>query len=277
MDRRGVSLTRLFDVKLNTILCRKVQKDRMSARLGWSHNCEEVAIGFLVLTCSLVLSLTVFHESLPGESTMSSNSSNSKNDLGNQEKITESNTNVLPNQFNNYACGITIRYPSDWSETEVSQTYRDNANSNELVYFSPNMKNNSLFSSDTNNDFTYVTISAQDLYGTNTLKGYTIRNLQAYENLPKFRLINSTTVYMGDYPANQIVFNSGSELKSRLSDLYQSLAVWTVQNNKAYEIRYDVSNPSVFDLYLPTVNKMIESVELSIPGEYFSDDYDIRC
>jgi hypothetical protein len=180
------------------------------------------------------------------------------------------------NTYDNYACGISIKYPSDWQKTELSDTYRQKSDTTDIVYFSPPSSGASITNS-SSDAFVYVQISVEDLFGTKTLKGYTIRNMHAFEGLPKYNLLSSNSTYMGDYPAFQITFNSGSDLKSKQNALYKSLAVWTVQNNKAYQIRYDISDPTKFDNYLPAVKKMIESVKLPIPGAYLSEDYSIRC
>ena len=128
-----------------------------------------------------------------------------------------------------------------------------------------------------NTDVSILSVGVNDAFSTKTLKGVTIRNLDSYKTLPKFSLISSNSTYMGDYPAYQIIFKDGSDLKSKQNEIYKELAIWTVQNNKIYQLRYEDSNETRFDETLPILQLIIDSVMLETPGEYFSDDYSVRC
>jgi hypothetical protein len=56
----------------------------------------------------------------------------------------------IDNTYDNYACGINIKYPSDWRFTEASPTYRQKADTTEIAYFYPR---SSLVASDISSNF----------------------------------------------------------------------------------------------------------------------------
>ncbi len=145
-----------------------------------------------------------------------------------------------------------------------------------MAYFAP--PKDTISAQQTNkSDFSTLSLGVKDAFSTKTLRGYTISNIDSYKTLPKFALISSNSSYLGDYPAYQIIFRDGSDLKSKQNEIYKELAIWTVQNNKIYELRYGDTNETRFDNLLPVLQLMIDSVTLETPGEYFSEDYSVRC
>jgi hypothetical protein len=175
--------------------------------------------------------------------------------------------------YSNAACGITVKYPPDWQKVELSDNYRSKSDSDVIAYLSPPKTT----ISENQTDFSIFSIDVKQAFSTKSLRGYTIQNLDSYKTLPKFSLMESNTTYMGDYPAYRIIFKDGSDLKSKQNEIYKEMAIWTVQNNKIYELRYGDSNQDRFDKTLPVLQAMIDTVVLETPGEYFSDDYSIRC
>jgi hypothetical protein len=178
--------------------------------------------------------------------------------------------------YTNYACGISLSYLEDWEKYETSDNYRSKSDSDVIVYFYPPKWVTAVNETDKSN-FSGVSVEVKDVFSTNTLRGYTIRSIDSYETLPKFSLIQSNDTYMGDYPAHRIIFKDSSDLKSKQNETYKEMAIWSLENNKIYEIRYSDSHPERFDKLFPIIQTMIDSVILSTPGEYFSDDYSIRC
>jgi hypothetical protein len=99
--------------------------------------------------------------------------------------------------FSNSACGITLKYPPDWNNVELSDTYRSKSDSNSIAYLTP--PKNLVIQDQTNkSDFSIMSIDVKDAYSTKTLRGYTIRNLDSYKTLPKFSLVESNSTYMGN-------------------------------------------------------------------------------
>lgn len=187
--------------------------------------------------------------------------------------------NLSPGDFftyTNYACGISINYLEDWEKYETSDNYRSKSDSDVIVYFYPPEWVTAVNETEKSN-FSGVSVEVKDVFSTNTLRGYTIRNIDSYGTLPKFSLIQSNDTYMGDYPAHMIIFKDSSDLKSKQNETYKEMAIWSLENNKIYEIRYSDSSSERFDKVFPIIQTMIDSVILSTPGEYFSDDYSIRC
>lgn len=191
---------------------------------------------------------------------------------------TNNSTSISTNNFLSYsnaACGITMKYPPEWQKVEMSDTYRSKSDSDVIAYLTPP---SSVSEAQTNaSDFSILSINVNHTFSTKSLRGYTIRNLDSYKTLPKFSLMESNSTYMGDYPAYRIVFKDGSDLKSKQNEIYKEMAIWTVQNNKIYEIRYADTDEARFDRISPVLQVMIDTVVLETPGEYLSDDYSIRC
>jgi hypothetical protein len=161
--------------------------------------------------------------------------------------------------YSNYACGIDMQYPSDWTELEPTEEDRDGG---AVVYFTP----------DGNADLSLRMI---DVPSTRTLRGLTIQTIDNLEQIePDFTLLESNSTYVGTHPSHQIIYTSTSETDT---ELYKSLVIWTIEDDRAYYFRFDSNDISTFESYLPYVYNVINSTQISTPGEDISDDYTITC
>jgi hypothetical protein len=176
--------------------------------------------------------------------------------------------------YSNYDCGIEIQYPSDWNEVEASEDERSDSGDIVTFYVPQEISN----SSSTPQDFAYLSIIMNDLISTKTLRGITIKNIDALEEIePKFNLTESKPTLIGNLPAHQIIYTSGSDLEDQQNEIYKSLVMWTIDNAKSYLFRFSSSNTSTFDQYLPAVYSIINSTQITTPGEELTDDYTVSC
>jgi hypothetical protein len=172
-------------------------------------------------------------------------------------QTTEQSKNNSSNAINfltyeNPIVGIKIQYPSNWDKQENIKSSSGNSTLVDLVTFSSPFKNNS----DTiaqNLDVKIDNIS--DIQPT-TLAGYandTVTDLRQ-----DFKVIESNTnATLAGNPAYKFVY-TGIEESVNL----QAMIVLTIKGDRAYIISY-TAQPAIYSYYLPTIQKMINSFEIT--------------
>jgi hypothetical protein len=168
--------------------------------------------------------------------------------------------------YQNSSYGIKILYPSDW-------TYKGSSNSitkiQDVVLFAP-LK---LANPDISNSSIGLQIKTQDSPVNNL-------SLIAENNIN--RLNNS----LGDVhrlkesnPLINIAGNNSAYNMTFLTNGVKSMAIFTIKDNKLYYINY-FAPQAQYSVYLPFIQRMIKSFELTRTGETFltyeNPDYGIK-
>jgi hypothetical protein len=165
--------------------------------------------------------------------------------------------------YSNYACGVEMQYPSYWTKINASEEERDGGT---IVYFSPP------------GGLAYLSLGMTDVPSTRTLRGPTIQTIDNFEQIESnFTLMESNSTYIGNHPAHQIIYTSTLETDTGQTELYRSFVTWTIEDDRAYKFRFDSNNFSTFDNYLPDAIDIINSTQITTPGEDISEDYTVIC
>jgi eukaryotic-like serine/threonine-protein kinase len=196
----------------------------------------------------------------------SSNNDNSQNattiSMNMHSKTNSSNNLIL---YTNPAYGIKIQYPSDWKLVERNDTGYHMLNviveflqAHQSSYYDPNIpashnslrvsvENYSTFEESQNNNLDSQLLNI----GNHRIGSIGI-------SCPGFDLksyIRNATLAAN--PAYQISFDY-----SYLDNNKMAMEIWTIRDDKVYIIDY-VTNEHVYDVTFPTVQKMIESFEIT--------------
>ena len=157
---------------------------------------------------------------------------------------------------NNSTLGITIQYPSNWGRTE-------DGNGNGVLFLSP---------SESKSDKVLENLSIRVSSSNNMpLSKLAVRSINYYkQNYNDFHLIESrlitfkhSSAYMLKYTYTDILFGKG-----------MGIDIGTTKGNKDYVISY-FAEPAKFSLYLPTIQKMIDSLEIQSNVSNRSSNLDI--
>jgi hypothetical protein len=143
---------------------------------------------------------------------------------------------------NNSTLGITIQYPSNWERTE-------DGNGNSVLFLSP---------SESKSDKVLESLSIRVSPNNVPLSKLADRSINYYkQNYNDFHLIESKLItfkhslaYMLKYAYTDLLFGKG-----------MGIDIGTTTGNKGYIISY-FAEPANFSLYLPTIQKMIDSLEI---------------
>jgi eukaryotic-like serine/threonine-protein kinase len=156
-------------------------------------------------------------------------------------------TNFLT--YENSTYGIKIQYPSDWIYKEGENTSTSNTTTSSsnpiqsIVNFIPTPS-------------TSINIGVQDfkLHGitADLLANFLIANKAQF--LPGADIIQSNSTILAGNPAHKFVFVKGEA---------KAMMVFTIKGDKAYYIFYGARSPVQYSTYLPTVQKMIDSFEIT--------------
>jgi eukaryotic-like serine/threonine-protein kinase len=168
---------------------------------------------------------------------------------------TNSNKNSNFRTFENIAFGLRMLYPSDWSVTEVKSTLSPNASTSAVAFFKAPRES----PSDVYQENVIVNMkgpSPDDL----TLRDYTENSLNSFRNMPNIRLLQSFPNTLAGLPAHMVVYSENSE-----GIVIEKMQIWTiVDNNTAYVVTVGAEQTQ-FWKYLPTVEKMINSIQINKP------------
>jgi eukaryotic-like serine/threonine-protein kinase len=155
--------------------------------------------------------------------------------------------------YENSTYGIRMQYPSDWhKEDNVSAGSDNNSMLVDVVKFSSPSKN----ASDTFSESLDLKVDNISDIQPITLAKYANNSI---EDLRKdFKIIQlDTNASLSDNPAYKLVY-TGVEQGVNL----QAMLVLTIKGDKAYIISYN-AEPTKFSHYLPTLQKMINSFQIT--------------
>ena len=169
------------------------------------------------------------------------------------------NANITTTEFsvyNNPGLGIKILYPSDWKPFQTSTVNRT------IIEFRQKVM------SEHDPLTSFMTVSVENLSGTiRTLDVLTKQNVDlANKTLPNFQLIESNITTLANNPAYKII-STFTNLRPGGDDplhspQFQTMTIWTIKGERLYTISYS-QIPSEFSRYLPIVQKMIDSFEIT--------------
>jgi hypothetical protein len=112
----------------------------------------------------------------------------------------------------------------------------------------------------------FMSVSVENLSDTSkTLDVMTKQNVDlANKTLPNFKLIESNITTLANNPAYKIVstFTNSGLADPLHSPPFQTMTIWTIKGDKIYTISYSQIT-SEFSTYLPIIQKMIDSFEIS--------------
>jgi eukaryotic-like serine/threonine-protein kinase len=175
--------------------------------------------------------------SLPSAYSPSSSSSSHSSSIKNEEQdVRKFTTWELPSY------GVKINYPSSWRVEKAQKS------SSTPVIFKPLQENlsDTLFES--------VSISS---YNTPTHKKLEQFMQEVIHDLEKkyhdFSLIEIVPTLLAGRQAHRMVYDAGGK---------RFMGVVTIEKNKAYQVMY-AAEPAKYDTYLPIVQKMIDSFEIT--------------
>lgn len=208
---------------------------------------------FLVLLLFSSLLYSTIQHTLAQADTNNSNSNNTGTSQGTSGHKTIKNSNSTSLTYQNPDFGIKMQYPSNWIK------HQDDLALHTIVAFELIYQN--IF------DFTNTTLAELDLRVYNAPQNETIANLNI-DQINNIGKINTTDqVIVGHYknatttlaglPALKIInYFLGDVTKKQMQ-------VWTFIPSKhlLVELIY-IAQPSKYFLYLPTVERMIDSVEI---------------
>ena len=160
-----------------------------------------------------------------------------------KQKLTEPEIKLSPYQNSNQ--NFNIDYPDTWSSQN-----RDDFFATGVVFVSPLEDDSDQFKE-------RVSVLIEDLAKDTSLAQYTEESLAEIKRLSDPNIKEAQTINLGADEGRQIVYTSQeNELP------VQRMQTWSVKNNQAYVITY-TAKPETYDKYLLTVEKMIESFQMS--------------
>lgn len=150
--------------------------------------------------------------------------------------------NVPLSTYENSDYGIKIQYPETWSQVGPAGGM--------VTFMSPL----------TDNDDNYrenVQIKVADHPSSISLEELTRFNINDLNaTVKEFKLIESKSITLDGHPAHTIVY---SGVYNNIN--FQSLAAWTVLDNRAYNIWF-YGKQVEYETYLPVIQKMLDSFEI---------------
>jgi hypothetical protein len=157
----------------------------------------------------------------------------------------QTTTNTL-SIYKNSTYGVTIKYPNEWSIDETGGI--DDNDTNIVTFSSPNQ-----------NDHATVEIHQDKPDEENSdISSYLTSETPSYNDLDDFKVIESNTNSL-------LAGNNAYKLIYTYTDggtTYKDMEIGTIVGDKAFYIAYDVEE-STFDSYLPIVQTMIDSFEVT--------------
>ncbi len=202
-----------------------------------------VSIMIMIGSLSSVATSNMLYYILPQEAIAQTTEHRNDNSNGNNKTLT----------YENSTYGMRIQYPSDWHKEEnVSSSSDNNSMLIDVVKFSSPSRN----ASDPFSESLDIKVDNISDIQPMTLAKYANNSI---EDLRKdFKIIElDTNARLSDNPAYKVVY-SGVEEGVNL----QAMLILTIKGDKAYIISYN-SEPTRFSNYLPTLQKMINSFQIT--------------
>jgi YVTN family beta-propeller protein len=148
--------------------------------------------------------------------------------------------------YENSTSGIRMQYPHEW----ISSDQIKNKNKGEISFW-PRSENNTL---------SQVRIGSYRILGE-TLDEIVSDNINSNrQNLTSFQLTeSSSTTLAGNSSAYKVIFTFTDS-----GVYYKEMGIYMIKGNKLFLLSY-IEEPGRFSSYLPTVQKMADSLRIQIP------------
>jgi hypothetical protein len=173
-------------------------------------------------------------------------------------QVSGANNNLTPYQNPTY--GIKLQYPSNWTRIEPNQTSAQefegrqiNEGITGIVVLKPPLTGNI-------NSSSFASMSIQTYNGS---KFKTLEELISHQlnllNLPAlhFHIISKNTTNLAGAPAKEFI----STYQTPFSN-HKEIKIYEGNVPRIYMLTYDADNRE-FDYYLPTIQKIIDSIEIT--------------
>jgi hypothetical protein len=202
-------------------------------------------------TNSALVHLRLADQQLP-----SSIQTNTNRSQQNMNTITTTTTSF--STYNNPILGITLQYPSNWIKREYP--YNSAANNTIVSFFSQSETASALgnVSGVSGNFVPYLDVfvfPSKNMSLDEALNG-TINNFGNNINISESKPI----ILKGDNHAHMLVYT----IAIAGDELFKKMQVWTTKGDRVYVITYSAEE-ELYPKYLPTIQKMVDSLELRNP------------
>jgi PsbP-like protein len=164
-------------------------------------------------------------------------------------------TEVTFSTYNNSALGITLQYPSNWSQAEYS--YNPGANNTVVSFFSPSkaasaLGNASGVSGNFVPYFDLFVFPSRNMSLNEVVDG-TVNNFDNNTHVDSSKPI----ALKGNIPARELVYDT----TVARDEHFKKMQVWASSGDTIYVLTY-TSQASLYPNYLPIAEKMIQLFEL---------------
>src|SRR5215208_3275106 len=149
--------------------------------------------------------------------------------------------------------GMKIQYPTDWEKKEPTPY--------QVVFRLPPQENTSGISS----EYLLIMVDTLDPQENMTLDQLTREQIDSLKESFSDLTLNeseSLATNLAGNPAYKVTFDHGSEEQQGNPD-YKLIQIWTIKGDKVYYITYRAKLGRYSDNYLQTIQKMIDSFEIS--------------
>jgi hypothetical protein len=194
-----------------------------------------------------------------------------------QEAFGQKNVNQLPNfvSFESPEYGLMMHYPSDWHKAAEPQDFHIHPWHLPLIpikEFQPSLADTlpegmkypiinfypPIISQDRPSDAVTVFIEKVP-FGT-TLEHYANANIARIKDRSiNLEILKHDQIMISDSPAIRIIT---SDRENEASE-FQTMRIFVLKGTRAYLVQYDAEKIN-YDTYLPTVQKMIDSIRLNV-------------
>jgi eukaryotic-like serine/threonine-protein kinase len=166
-----------------------------------------------------------------------------------QEAIAQTTDQQQMLTYENSTYGIRMQYPSNWHKENVNNAYVNNGMLVDIVKFSSSSKNPS------NEGLDIKVDNISDIQPI-TLAKYANNSIQDLRR--DFKIIElDRNGSISDNPAYKLVYSGVNEGVN-----LQAMLILTIKGDRAYIISYN-AEPTKFSYYLPTVQRMINSFQIT--------------
>jgi eukaryotic-like serine/threonine-protein kinase len=154
--------------------------------------------------------------------------------------------------YENPAYGFKIKYPAGWEKTEFSGDIEEGHRKIIVNFISPLES-----ASDTFREYLIIEIGMLGSQAALSFQYAINTYLASLKSLPNFKLIESSILSVADSPAQKLVYSySNPEV-----GVTKTIDVLVAKNEKLYLLSFN-SDAHKYNVYLPTIQEMINSLQL---------------
>ena len=157
--------------------------------------------------------------------------------------------------YQNVTYGVSILYPSNWiQQNNTAVVAEDDRFIVISEFFSPN---------ETDGYFAYVTIAIDSMPQTSSIESYRSQSIDIYRQDPDFQEFQLLSSSVGNFTlAGMPAYNLEVTYTDPEFGPQRMLEVGRIFENRVYYIQY-FADPPIYQKYLPIVERMIESFQIT--------------